>query len=178
MDKLLIAAEGLAPAIVTEIAPFGKQVDSDVTDSEPEKTVEERNGQRHYCASSEVNQRKWKRMRGCWPWMIKSPYQYPPGKECTLAWKVALRHSSGNTYQPTESELMPETEKENKTQKKKDVDALHSLRVLVDRKVKEFNEKCPKRTREFGDDVNIVDQVIQSLAEKKDNQPSAVPKAD
>ncbi|GAU96838.1 hypothetical protein RvY_08216 [Ramazzottius varieornatus] len=26
MDKLLIAAEGLAPAILTEIAPFGKQV--------------------------------------------------------------------------------------------------------------------------------------------------------
>ncbi|GAU93530.1 hypothetical protein RvY_05456 [Ramazzottius varieornatus] len=42
-------------------------------------------------------------------------------------------------------------------------------------------EKHQKRQRESGDEqdpVNIVDQVMQSLAEKKDNQPSAVPKAE
>ncbi|GAV08834.1 hypothetical protein RvY_18470 [Ramazzottius varieornatus] len=69
---------------------------------------------------------------------------------------------------------MPETEKEINAQKKKDADALHSLRALVDRKVKELKEKHPKRPRESGaeeDPVNIVDQVIQSLAVKRDNQP-------
>ncbi|GAV04239.1 hypothetical protein RvY_14549 [Ramazzottius varieornatus] len=71
---------------------------------------------------------------------------------------------------PTEPELVPETEKEIKAQKKKDADASHSLRVLVDQNVKEVKEKHQKRPREFGneeDPVNIVDQVIQSLARRK-----------
>ncbi|GAV05126.1 hypothetical protein RvY_15302 [Ramazzottius varieornatus] len=100
-----------------------------------------------------------------------NPYQYPPGKECTLALKVALRHSSSNIYQPKEPEIMPETEKEIKAH----------LPVLVDQEVKEFKEKHLKRLRESGDEenpVNIGDLVIQFLAEKKDNRPSAVLKAD
>ncbi|GAV09717.1 hypothetical protein RvY_19210 [Ramazzottius varieornatus] len=147
-------------------------------DSEAEKTVGERNGQRHYCGSCEVNPRggRYERLLAV---DDIHPYQYPPGKGCTLAWKVALRDSLRNTYQPTEPELMPETERQTKAQKK-DAEALHSFRVVVERKVEEFMEKHPKRPRESGDlkdPVNIVDQGIQSLAEK-DNQPSAVPKTD
>ncbi|GAV02863.1 hypothetical protein RvY_13375 [Ramazzottius varieornatus] len=71
-----------------------------------------------------------------------NPFQYLPGKACTLACK---------------------------------------LRVLAERNVQEFKEKHSQRPRESGDKkdpVNIVNQVIQFFAEKKANQPSAVPKAD
>ncbi|GAU96110.1 hypothetical protein RvY_07600 [Ramazzottius varieornatus] len=91
-----------------------KEMDSDTTAPRPKLTREDETYER-LLAVDDIN-----------------PYQYPAGKECTLAWKVALRHSLENTYQPTEPELMPETEKGFKAQKKKDADALHSLRVLVD----------------------------------------------
>ncbi|GAU93529.1 hypothetical protein RvY_05455 [Ramazzottius varieornatus] len=82
-------------------------------DSEAEKTVEERMD-----SDTTAPRPKLTREKETYERLLAvddtNPYQYPPGKECTLAWKVALRHSLRNTYQPTEPELMLKMRKKSR----------------------------------------------------------------